>query len=196
MAKFKTGNDWYESLPESVQRVLEGTIIYDDYYSAIKGYALVDATYVLLYDRDAAIDDLADDIEKTLREEAKDTPVINAPADDPGDIASEAYTQAAEFFSFNVEGGWLGCKTPLIMIDPEHFDWGYRKWPKGLNWLPKLIKMFRRWPPYGLVGVATRCSDIEYAVFRKGTAPRKRTIRIENMCGDILDARIIEMEKL
>ena len=127
---YKDGNDWWESLPEPHKSALEGTIIYDGYYDAILGYTELHGVTVLLYSREKCIEELAAEF---------------------SDNSDNPYTDAIEFFDYNVVGGWLGEHTPLILSD----EYPMEDMPITQN--------IRR----GFIGYATRCSDMEYAIFEQ-----------------------------
>ena len=57
---------------------------------------------IAVYDREKCIEALA-------KEFAKDTTTYEYDED------ADPYTDAAEFFSFNTEGSWVGEKTPMII---------------------------------------------------------------------------------
>jgi len=57
---------------------------------------------VAVYDREKCINALAEEF-------AEDTD------HDGSDVDADPYTDAAEFFSFNTEGSWVGEATPLIV---------------------------------------------------------------------------------
>ena len=185
---YKNGNDWYDTLPAPLREVLEGCIIYDDYYSGILGYALVPSPHeeghpkhaVLIYSRWKSIHELAEAFEADMRERAKDDIVVNAPEDDPGPITERAFEDADEFFQFNVEGGWLGAKTPLILDD---------------NPFPAEELALDTDDRDGFVGLATRCGDLLYAVYELGKAPGAEITLVHPVDGEI-DVSTLELTRI
>lgn len=144
---FKTGNDWYDTLPPGHKKALEGSVIYDDYYDAIIGYTQARSehgavtAHALVYSRAKCIECL---IKEFLNQGDKATVgVVTAPADDPDPAYESARDDAIEFFDFNVAGGWVGPSTPFILADEVD---------------PETMANMRKYVP-GFVGYVERCSE-------------------------------------
>ena len=145
-----------------VMRALAGAVIYDGYYTAILGYVQMPSGHnVLVYDRDRAVAELAKDFRADIVHSRATVGVVNAEPDDPDPATEQAYEEAEDFFSFNVEGGWLGPYTPLILSRmPGH---GFDEFPTTCS--PRVDEAWlKRWA----LGVASRCGDTIYVVLRPG----------------------------
>lgn len=153
---FKTGNDWWKHQSAPIRRALTGAVIYDAYYDAILGtVTLQTATElpvtVLLYSTHKSIEELERDVRTC----------------DPSD--DNPWTTALEYWEFNVAGGWIGDRTPLLLNDMGTED-------RYSN------EYLRRCNP-GFVGFATRCSDKTYAVFDTESLPG--VLNVESAKDDI-----------
>jgi len=187
VTQYKNGNEWYEAIPdEHIKRILDGIVIYDGYYSAILGYTFVPDPHgdgkqpkdhpALVYSRTLAIKELAAEYLVDLQERDKDTPVFNAPDDDPGQLVNQAHEDAEEFFGFNVEGGWIGPSTPIIVSDGA---------------FQELDKVRLWWP--GFLGLGARCSDYGHAMFEAKAGDTRKTLYWMDSENGLMEANVLRV---
>ena len=129
---YKTGRDWWMHQSAPIKKLLTGAIVYDAYYDAILGVAILPKGPVLVYSTRMSIDELAKDMKTS----------------DPNE--DNPYTMALEYWDFNVAGGWIGDRTPLLLDDLSDTE-------------VESNALIREHNP-GFMGFATRCSDRTYAV--------------------------------